>query len=83
MKTVRKNMYIRQAALDEARTALGAKTETETVDLALAMATEMAAFRTAMLAGFDALMAGGLRLQHTDKDLDFSGFAKRVPTAKA
>jgi hypothetical protein len=55
---VRKNLHIDQRKLDAARKALGARTETETVDAAL----DAIAFRNEIVEGVRRLRAaGGLR----------------------
>jgi hypothetical protein len=55
---VRKNLHIDQRKLDVARKALGAKTETETVDAAL----DAIAFRKELMEGLRRLrLAGGLK----------------------
>ncbi len=75
----RKNLNIDQGLLDQARRALGVRTETEAVELGLSAAIEAAEFQQAMLAGFDRLMAiGGLK-HDPDDALDFSAFGGALP----
>jgi hypothetical protein len=52
---VRKNMIVDQRKLDEARRALGAATETDTVDQAL----DLVAFRTELSRGIAAMRKNG------------------------
>lgn len=51
----RKNMVMDQRKLDAAKAALGAETETSTVDAAL----DLVVFRTEVFQGLDALAAAG------------------------
>ena len=64
---VRKNMHIEQALLDRAREATGARSETETVHLAWAETVKVAAFRQALLDGYEA-MATSAWFDHADHD---------------
>ncbi len=53
--TVRKNLRLTQAKIDRARTILGTKTETETIEQAL----DLVAFREEVLEGLDRLAGTG------------------------
>jgi Arc/MetJ family transcription regulator len=66
---VRKNMHIERALLDRAREATGAKTETETVHLALRETVKVAAFRQALLDGYKPLAASGWFDHAADDDV--------------
>jgi hypothetical protein len=60
----RKNMLMDQRKLDAAKAALGAETETATVDAAL----DLVAFRTEVFRGLDNLaVAGGLAIFEADR----------------
>jgi len=71
----RKNLNIDQGLLDQARLALGVRTETEAVELGLGAVLEVVEFQKAMLEGFDRLMASGAFTHDPDEALDFSAFA--------
>lgn len=80
----RKNLNIDQGKLERVMTLYGTATETDAVDLALAQAIDLAAFRTEALAGLGELLgAGGFDFHGDDETaLDFSGFAPAASTGR-
>ena len=73
----RKNMFVPQGLLDRAREALGAKTETEAVALALGVAVDLAEFQREMLSGFDRLMKTGGLSPVEGEEVVLDGFRAR------
>ena len=60
----RKNIFIDQERIDRVRTLLRADTETETIDRALAMAEDYAAFEAEVLGGLAGLSGRGNIVDH-------------------
>jgi hypothetical protein len=75
-KPRRKNYELDQHRIDLLKAALGAKTETEAITLAMDMALEMTAFRREIHEGSSRLYGkGGFEnLFEDESTLDFSGF---------
>lgn len=82
----RKNYELDQNRIDMLKEALGAKTETEAITLAMDIALEMTDFRRELREGSTRLYGKGGFVDRFDDEstLDFSGFdtAARVPGAK-
>jgi hypothetical protein len=66
----RKNMFIDQRRLDRVKSLLNAETETETIDRALALAEDFAAFEAEVQAGLAGLVGRG-------------GFVDRFPSGRS
>lgn len=79
-KPRRKNYELDQHRIDMLREALGAKTETEAITLAMDMALEMTAFATELREGSSRLYGKGEFTNFFDdeSELDFSGFESSV-----
>jgi len=79
----RKNFELDQHRIDLVKDALGAKTETEALTLAMDVALEMSAFATEVRRGSARLLgAGGFTNRFDDEAaLDFSGFDRDAPAA--
>jgi hypothetical protein len=75
-KPRRKNYELDQHRIDLLKAALGAKTETEAITLAMDMALEMLSFRSEVHEGSSRLYGKGGFENHFDDEstLDFSGF---------
>lgn len=72
----RKNFELDQRRIDLVKAALGARTETEAITLAMDAALDLVEFRAELRAGAERLYGKGGFVNYFDReeDLDFSGF---------
>jgi hypothetical protein len=79
----RKNLELDQRRIDQVKEALGARTETEAITLAMDVALEMSDFRVEVAKGSAKLFGRGGFVNRFDDEasLDFSGFQGRSATS--